>query len=353
MRKIETVQLLTKQTGWYGAHSGYYEQLPVYLAGICERVSVVRQRRNICTRCIGKAYSWSKNFPQRDQSLTFSELRFRRRLEKSPHAIGHILNFEEHYLFFHPKERLLRNTIATIHIPPTGWSPLVQQCFSRLPAAIVLYTRDIPYFESQIGKGRVKFIHHGVDTEFFRPANEELSCQRRRRLVYVGQYLRNVAMLGRVVPRLLKMHPELGIDFVIPKHAMATEGFRGLKDLKGITWHSAISDAELLRLYQNAYLMLMPMNDSGANNSVVEALACGLPIVTTDVGGIRDYGGGALFPVVANDDDQAMLTLIERYLNEPDWGDSVARGLRTFASLELSWDVVAKKHLLAYQELAN
>jgi len=36
----------------------------------------------------------------------------------------------------------------------------------------------------------------------------------------------------------------------------------------------------------------MPMKSSGANNAIVEALACGLTVVTTDVGGICDYGGG-------------------------------------------------------------
>ncbi len=345
------IQLLTKKTGWYGGHSGYYDQLPVHLAGICKEVSVIRPRRNIFTRGMGKAYAIFRGFPQRDQSLTFAELCFRRRLEKSPQAIGHILNFEEHYLIFHPDDRLLQNTVATIHIPPRVWSPLMQQCLSRLPAAIVLYTRDISYFESRIGKNRVKFIYHGVDTEFFRPRNEKPIGQEKRRLIFAGQYLRNVTMLGRIVTRLLKMHPDLGIDFVIPKHALVTEGFRGLQNLKGIIWHDAISDTELLQLYQNAYLMLLPMNDSGANNSVVEALACGLPIVTTDVGGIRDYGGGSLFPVVANDDDEAMLSLIERYLNEPDWRDSVSRSLRAFAEQELSWPIIAEKHILAYQQL--
>ena len=46
------------------------------------------------------------------------------------------------------------------------------------------------------------------------------------------------------------------------------------------------------------------MNESGANTAVVESLACGLPIVTTDVGGIRNYGGNDLFPIVNNNDDE-------------------------------------------------
>ncbi len=347
------IHLLTKKTGWYGGHSGYYEQLPVYLKENCGRIYINRPGRNIITRSVGKVYALLRGFPLRDQSLTFAELSFRRQMKKSPQAFGHILNFEDHYLFFHPKESRLRNVIATIHIPPAIWEPLMERCVSQLSGAVVLYTRDIPYFENRIRKGRVKFIRHGVDTNFFRLNKEKLSYQGERRLIFAGQYLRNMAMLGRVVQKLLKMHPDLGIDFLIPKHALANNGLRELTDLKGIRWHDSISDSELLRLYQNAYLMLLPMNDSGANNSVVEALACGLPIITTDVGGIRDYGGDSLFPVVANDDDDAMISLIERYLNSPDWRDSVSRSLRRFAEESLPWQVIAKKHLQAYKDFSE
>ena len=58
------------------------------------------------------------------------------------------------------------------------------------------------------------------------------------------------------------------------------------------------------------------MSDSGANNAIVESLACGLPVITTDVGGIRDYGGGTIYPVVANEDDDGMIGLVEQYLSK-------------------------------------
>ena len=56
--------------------------------------------------------------------------------------------------------------------------------------------------------------------------------------------------------------------------------------------HQNVSDEKLRDFYQKSYLLLMPMESCSANNSLVEALACGLPVVTTAIGGIEDYGGG-------------------------------------------------------------
>jgi len=95
----------------------------------------------------------------------------------------------------------------------------------------------------------------------------------------------------------------------------------------------------------------LPMNESGANTAVTEALSSGLPLVTTDVGGIRDYGGGSIFPIVANNDDDAMIALVEQYLSKPSWRDETGQKCRKFAEETLAWPLVAQKHLQAYREL--
>jgi glycosyltransferase involved in cell wall biosynthesis len=349
--KQRTLFLLTKNTGWYGRHSGYYEQLPKYLGGRNTEVEVIRNTRNPMTRLVGKLYASYRRWPQRDQSQTYAELLFVRKLKAASHALGHILNFEEHHVLFRAPRKEFRNVVATIHIPPASWSEETRKCLPQLTGAIALYRRDIGYLENYVGPRRAIFIHHGVDTNFFRPGEIRDLKPRTPRLLFVGQYLRNTEMLYRVVQKLQSRHPRVCFDFVVPRHVMDCASFRELRSLSGIEWHHAVSDESLLLLYQSAYLLLLPMNDSGANNAVVEALAVGLPIVTTDVGGIRDYGGDVLFPVVANNDDSAMVSLLEVYLNNFESCQKVARKQREFALQELSWPRVARRHWDAYHDL--
>lgn len=50
-----------------------------------------------------------------------------------------------------------------------------------------------------------------------------------------------------------------------------------------------MSEEDLLVAYRQADLLALPLKDCTANNSILEAMACGLSVVTTDIGGIRDY----------------------------------------------------------------
>jgi glycosyltransferase involved in cell wall biosynthesis len=339
---------LSNKVPWFGNHTGY-QQLPRYMQKLVPMAKVIGSKNCLTEKMLGKAYSFYRGWADRNQPDAAAEFRFLR-ANSVPDPVKHILHFEEHFLFFDHWQKAPRGLVATLHIPPAQWSPGEMNALSRLTSAIVLYQRDIEFYERSVGRGRVKFIRHGVDVEFFRPHSEPPVTNR---ILYAGHYLRNTAMLARVIKQLAEKHKGLEFHLLVPEAFRHLPGFDDLKDRPDVVWHQNLNDDDLRKLICSSYLVLLPMNDSGANTAVVEALACGTPIVTTDVGGIRDYGGDQFFPLIRNDDDAAMVDLVGQYLNNSTWRNEVSRASRQFALEELAWPIIAKRHLEAYTTLAS
>jgi glycosyltransferase involved in cell wall biosynthesis len=342
MRKL----LLRDSVGWFGNHTGY-ERLTYYLAKHND-YRQVKSRPGKLVRYVGSSYArWKGRWGKGPTDFSELEFRLRRRLWKP--NVSHIIYLENHLELLRIWPDQPNDLIGTIHLPASIWKPDQCKLLSRLTLALVLYQRDIPFFEKHVGKERVKFIHHGADTDFFTPDFSKIKTP--LRILYSGVYLRNEAMLVRIVQKMSEQMPKIKFDLLVPAHHRNSPPLAPLLRHPSVTWHSGLNDQQLRDLYQSAYLMLLPMNDSGANTAVVEALASGLPIVTTDVGGIRDYGGGTCFPIVANDDDDDAIELIKKYLAKPDWRNEMANNCRTFAENILAWPLVEKKHMEVYQQL--
>lgn len=338
--------ILRDEIPWFGKHSGY-EQIVGYLAGI-QATRVIAPRPGKLARYVGSTAARLQGRMGRG-ATDLSELEFRLQRWLGQYARNHVLYLEHHLNILRAWPKAPKDVIGTAHLPASAWKPEDVQLLSRLTSALVLFQRDVPFFEKHVGKGRVKFIHHGVDTEFFKPDVNKL--QRPPRVLYSGVFLRNEAMLVRVVKKLSEKIMGVHFDLLVPQHHRNSPALAPLLKHPGVTWHAGLSDEELRDLYQKSCLMLLPMNDSGANTAVVESLASGLPIVTTDVGGIRDYGGDTVFPVVANNDDEGMISLVEQYVSKPKWRNEQSRKCRQFAEEFLVWPLVAQKHFQAYREL--
>jgi glycosyltransferase involved in cell wall biosynthesis len=337
---------LWEQIEWFGGYTGYgllSRHMPA-----TQQVWSVKIRRGQAARYVGSAYARLHGCPGRGvASLSEMEFRLQRRLRRPD--ISHMLNVDNNMDLLHAWSKADKDVIGTVHLPASVWKPEQCELLSHLNSAIALYQRDIPFFERYVGRGRVRFVHHGVDTGFFRPDVTKRNGS--PRILYSGVYLRNEPMLVRVARRLAEKLPQLRFDLLVPEHHRNSPALMPLAKHPAVSWHAGLNDGQLRELYQRSHLLLLPMNGSGANTAVVEALSSGLPVVTTDVGGIRDYAGGDVFAVVANNDDEAMIALVEQYLSKPKWRDEIGQRCRQFAEQTLAWPLVAEKHLEAYQEL--
>ena len=119
-----------------------------------------------------------------------------------------------------------------------------------------------------------------------------------------------------------------------------------------VTFAGRIDNENIPALYASADLMINPSTVDNMPNSVLEALASGVPVVSTDVGGVphivRDGASALLVPPR---DPQAMAAAVMRLL-----GDAVEAQRLSAAGLELSrnftWPRVAPSLAAVYSQAA-
>jgi glycosyltransferase involved in cell wall biosynthesis len=113
----------------------------------------------------------------------------------------------------------------------------------------------------------------------------------------------------------------------------------------GVRWLGEVSDTELARLYRGALCVAYPSFYEGFGIPVLEAMACGVPVVTTRGTAMEEVADGAAVLVDA-EDPAAIAAGIERATSERDV--LVARGLER--ARQFRWHEVADSTVAVYRE---
>jgi len=204
----------------------------------------------------------------------------------------------------------------------------------------------------------LRLIPHGVDTQRTKP---DSAVRRKVRdelnldglvVTFVGRLspVKGIVYLADAIKRLDK--EELKAHFIIVGEGSERRRLQDLKNNSNSKVHILGYQRNSIRFIQAADFLVLPSLGEGCPNVVLEAFACGKPVVASRVGGVPDLVKSGENGLLINPKDKKALIEAIRYMaTDSNRRRIMGKNAREFAERELSWNVIAEKILCFYNKL--
>ncbi len=214
-----------------------------------------------------------------------------------------------------------------------------------------------------VERDRIRVVPHGVDIGDL-AAEDLLVGDARKRwerrgisepyVLWVGtqEQRKNVVAVLDAFSHLAAAHPELSLVLHGPNGWLGDEVGEGLQK-RGLHGRTIVSEGslprtELAALYGRAGVFVYPSLYEGFGMPVLEAMACGTPVVTSNISALPETAGDAAL-LVDPLDDFALAEAITRIVEDSVLSEDLSRRGRKRAQA-LTWSETARRTWAVYEE---
>ncbi|MBC2716139.1 MAG: glycosyltransferase family 4 protein [Desulfobacteraceae bacterium] len=270
-------------------------------------------------------------------------------------------------------------TIATIHHPitvdlditvksePVLWKKLKHLRWYSFLGMQKRVTKTLPHIitvsecaqndiskEFRIPKDRFTVISNGINTDLFYPMPE--IKRRKNRIIVTNSADTPLKGLYYLLLSVAEISKKTKIRLIVigtpKKNGRILRLIKKLGIGPFVTFTGRISDEEFVRQYAKATVAVIPSVYEGFGLPAGEAMACGVPVISTTGGALPEVVGdaGILIPPA---DPAALTNAITEVLNNPDLADQLSEAGYERVQNHLTWNAAARKTVEAYQRAIN
>jgi glycosyltransferase involved in cell wall biosynthesis len=212
-------------------------------------------------------------------------------------------------------------------------------------SAVVANSAGLKELAAQTWNGTIHIIPNGVDTTEFKPARRKRSGP--LRLISVGRLIRR-----KGYDVLIEAMAGLDAELTLVGEGPEQDKLQRLAQQHKVRvrFAGAVPHSRVAQELQKADVFVLPSRAEGMSNSVLEAMACGLPVVVSDVGGAEELvnGNGS---VLEKESSDKLHQILKQYVQSRPLVNMHGEKSRDLVR-SLSWEATSQCYGEMYFELA-
>lgn len=204
-----------------------------------------------------------------------------------------------------------------------------------------------------ISVDQLEVVHNGIATDVFKPMPEvERIPSRIMATASADQPLKGLQYLLKAIHQLRDSNPDIHLT-VLGKLKEDGDTAKLVEDLNlasHLTFVSGIATEELVKLYAEASVVVVPSVYEGFGLPAGEAMACGVPVISTTGGALPEVVGDAGV-LVSVRDETAIANAIKELLADDLRRQALGEAGRIRILQHFSWEVAANQVVAQYRNI--
>ena len=212
----------------------------------------------------------------------------------------------------------------------------------------------------EFGYENLALVYNGIDTELFKPMNKKECIKKldlpnnKKIFLYIGwlDKHKGINYLYDAIKLVNKKRNDLHFVFIgdgsLREYLINKSKKDGIKNLQII---SNVSHKEIPYFINSSEALILPSEAEGMPNVVLEAMSCGIPVISTDVGDVKEFVTHENNGLIIKKDPKGIADKIEYILdkNRSSRFGKLARS--TIIKKGLSWEKSANNYINIYKKL--
>ncbi len=207
--------------------------------------------------------------------------------------------------------------------------------------------------EFNVDPKKVEVILNGIDIETFKPHAEANIIK--NKIVTTASAdipLKGLRLLICALPKVIKEFPQTTLEVIgrSPKESKIRKLITELGLNERIIFRSELSEKEIVEIYSTSEIAVIPSLYEGFGFGAGEAMACGVPLISTDSGGLKDVIGDSAVKIKSGSVEEIENEIISLFNDQVKREELSLKGRQRMEDL-FDWKISASNYVKVFEDI--